>query len=291
MRTLALLAAALLLAACEDLDGVVIMVDEGYRAEIVASHKSGLASPDGLLWSGGVLYIADEGGSAIRSWRPGEPLKTIQAGRGLASPEDVRLGPEGSLYVTDDTRGGVLRVDPDGSSSLLAPQLGATEGLAVTPQGDLLVAVPNSRRIVRLSRTGQVSPFIEPDARLEKPESMAFDEAGNLYIADDATETLHLRTSDGRLHSPVRGERFAPESLWYQDGFLYITDSKHGALHRYSPAVGLRTVALFAGDLANVQGVTGDERGALYVSVQSDLAARQGYILKLTRSRPAAPKP
>jgi hypothetical protein len=45
---------------------------------------------------------------------------------------------------------------------------------------------------------------------------------------------------------------------------------------------------LFGGSLANIQGIAADESGSLYLSVQSDLKARKGYILKLSRKAPAA---
>ena len=40
---------------------------------------------------------------------------------------------------------------------------------------------------------------------------------------------------------------------------------------------------MFGGTWANVQGITSDESGNLYVSVQSDLDADRGYILRLAR--------
>jgi hypothetical protein len=111
--------------------------------------------------------------------------------------------------------------------------------------------------------------------RIAKPESFAFDAAGNLYIADNEEDILYLVTADGRLRRPIaRREGFSPESLHFSGGVLFITDSANGKLHRYSPEDGLTTFAVFAGELANVQGITSDDAGSLYVSVQSDLKAR-----------------
>jgi hypothetical protein len=121
-------------------------------------------------------------------------------------------------------------------------------------------------------------------AGIAKPESFAFDDDGNLYIADNRDNVLYLLRPDGRLHRVVADRPgFSPESLRFAAGTLFITDSDNGKLFRYTPDDGLNVVAIFGGSLANVQGIAADGNGALYVSVQSDLKGRKGYILKLHR--------
>ena len=73
------------------------------------------------------------------------------------------------------------------------------------------------------------------------------------------------------------------ESLRFASGALFITDSDNGKLFRYTPDDGLNVVAVFGGSLANIQGIAADGAGSLYLSVQSDLEGRKGYILKLSR--------
>ena len=48
-------------------------------------------------------HVADEGGSAIRAWRPGtRPAILADARAGLASPEDLVRDAAGNIYFTDD---------------------------------------------------------------------------------------------------------------------------------------------------------------------------------------------
>src|SRR5688500_16037754 len=92
MRRIATLVLALALAGCGALDqeAMVMTVEPGWTAELMASEKDGFASPDGLLWANGLLYVADEGGSAILAWRPGaRPALLADSRAGLASPEDL----------------------------------------------------------------------------------------------------------------------------------------------------------------------------------------------------------
>jgi hypothetical protein len=50
---------------------------------------------------------------------------------------------------------------------------------------------------------------------------------------------------------------------------------------RFTREDGLETIAVFGGKLSYVSGVTTDDRGAIYVSIQSDLKRAIGYIVKL----------
>ena len=295
MRRAAAFLLALALVACGPLDqeAMVLAVEPGWTVEIAATEKDGFGSPDGLLWADGKLYVADEGGSALRAWQPGKRAATLaDSGAGLASPEDLVRDRAGNVYFTDDTRGGLWRTDPLGrTAALVAPGrgLGSTEGLGLSPAGDLIVGDAPGRRVVKVSPGGRASVLIGADKGIAKPESFAFDASGNLYIADNRDNVLYRLTRDGALHRAVadRGG-FSPESLLFTDGALFITDSDHGKLFRYTPEDGLAVIALFGGSLANVQGLAADGRGNLYVSVQSDLKGRRGSILKLYRRGPSA---
>ena len=287
---LALLACALALSGCDRLDrrAMLLVEDSSYRPEILLSHTDGIASPDGLRWEDGRLYIADEGGSAIRVWSQGRGLETLaDSAQGLRSPEDLARGRDGALYATDDDAGGVWRIGPTGGATAAVPasgDLASTEAIALAPSGALLIGAAASGRIVAVAPGGRATRL---PLRIAKPESLAFDGAGNLYIADNENDVLYLVTADGRLRRPVAHRPgFSPETLHFSGGALFITDSANGKLHRYAPADGLTTLAVFGGALANVQGIASDGNGALYVSVQSDLKGRRGYILRLKRTMP-----
>src|SRR6185503_10761408 len=117
----------------------------------------------------------------------------------------------------------------------------------------------------------RISVALGRERGISKPESMAFDDGGNLYIADNHDDILYLLTRDGRLHRPIAGRAvFSPESIVYAGGDLFITDSHHGTLFRYSPEDGLHALAVFSGDLANIQGIAADPAGNLYITVEAD---------------------
>jgi sugar lactone lactonase YvrE len=271
-----------------DQKGMVLFLDPSYHASVLGTEKDGFTVPDGILWRHGRLYIADEGGSAFRVWTKGGGVTTLSdASRGLLSPEDIAVDAHGNFFFTDDDAGGVWMVNDLGETRQLARKdqgLGSTEGIVMAPNGNLLVGDGEAHTVFSVSPAGQVSVFLGPSYGIWKPESLAFDDKGNLYIADNDARVVYLVTPDKVVHRVINDrEDFSPETIWFSKGVLYITDSDHGKLFRYSPADDLEPIAVFGGKLAKVHGVTTDDSGALYVSIQSDLHGKKGYILKIER--------
>jgi sugar lactone lactonase YvrE len=292
----ALLLACGFVASCGEIDreGMIMVLDPSVSAEIVLDSTDGIAAPDGLLWSRGTLYIADEGGSAVRAWRPGEPVRTLaDSADGFASPEDLVRDAGGNLYVTDDDAGGVRQVAPDGRVTALpgASRIASSEGLALSSDGTLLVGDQQARQVSAHKAGGPALVLIAAKRGISKPEALAFDLLGNLYIGDNLDHVLYVRRTDGTLAALVSDrEGFSPESLTHNARGLFITDSEHGKVYRYTPQEGLVAIATLGGSLANVQGIASDPAGNLYLSIQTDLRNRRGYILRLNMAaRPSPP--
>ncbi len=152
--------------------------------------------------------------------------------------------------------------------------------------GNLLVGDGEVHKVFSVTPNGDVSVFLDENSGINKPETMAFDDKGNLYIGDNDARVLYLLSPDKTLHRVIEErEGFSPETIWFANGVLYITDSDDGKLFRYTPEDGLNTIAVFGGKLAKVNGVTTDDRGDIYVSIQTDLKRKIGYILKIERNQ------
>ncbi len=270
-----------------DQKGMVLLKDESYRARVFSTNADGIAAPDGLFWRQGKLFIADEGGSALRVWSQSGVQTLCDAKLGVLSPEDVVMDAAGNLFFTDDDAGGVWQIDAQGKAGLLAGKdkgLVSTEAIALAPSGEILVGDGLRHQVFSVSRSGEVSVLLGPGYGIRKPESMVFDEAGNLYIADNEERVVYVLTPEMKLQRLLeKREGFSPETLWYAHGTLFITDSSAGKLSRFTPEEGLQTIAVFGGKLASVNGLTIDEQGSIYVSVQTNLKRKIGYILKLER--------
>ena len=272
-------------------EGLVIMTDHSFKATVFATNKAGFGSPDGLLWHKGKLYLADEGGVALEQWDKTDGLKKLMdAGFGCQSPEDLVIDSQDNIFFTDDDAGGLWEFTADGKPRLIAGKdkgLISTEGIALAPDGSLLVGDGEQHKVFRVTRDGNVTEFLGKEYGITKPESMVFDDKGNLYIADNEDNVLYLLDKTRTLHRIVdRQDAFSPETIFFSRGELYITDSQHGKLYVYSPSDELKTIAAFTGQLRNVQGVTVDEQGNIFLSVQSDLKHKVGNIIEISKETP-----
>jgi sugar lactone lactonase YvrE len=269
-------------------EGLVIMTDHSYKATLFATNKVGFGSPDGLVWHKGKLYFADEGGVALESWNRNEGLKKlVDAGFGFQSPEDLVIDSQDNIFFTDDDAGGLWELTADGTPRMIATRdqgLISTEGIALAPDGSLLVGDGEQHKVFRVTRDGKVSDFLGTDYGITKPESMVFDDRGNLYIADNEDNVLYLLDANRKLHRIVdRNDSFSPETIYFARGSLYITDSHNGKLYIYTPGEELKTIAAFGGQLKNVQGVTVDDQGNIFLSVQSDLKRKVGNVIEISK--------
>jgi len=235
-------------------EGLVIMTDHSYKATLFATNKVGFGSPDGLVWHKGKLYFADEGGVALESWNRNEGLKKlVDAGFGFQSPEDLVIDSQDNIFFTDDDAGGLWELAADGTPRMIATRnqgLISTEGIALAPDGSLLVGDGEQHKVFRVTRDGKVSDFLGTDYGITKPESMVFDDRGNLYIADNEDNVLYLLDANRKLHRIVdRNDSFSPETIYFARGSLYITDSHNGKLYIYTPGEELKTIAAFGGPI------------------------------------------
>src|SRR5277367_1957361 len=119
----------------------------------------------------------------------------------LMNPTGLALDNEGNLYVSCRNDGTIHRVTPDGRSQLYVEGMGIACGLAfdadrnlfvgdrsgtifkINPSRELFVSGPTTSsydRIARISRQGEVSLFFRG---LGRPQGLAFDREGNLYVA------------------------------------------------------------------------------------------------------------
>lgn len=276
---------ALALASCTPSgdEAAVVLYDREYTLEAVLDTSDGIASPDGLLWSDGALYIADEGGSAVRVWDGTTVTTLADASSGIQSPEDLRLASGGQVYFTDDSAGGVWRLVAGGGAVRVAadPILSGSEGIAIDPLGGVEVGSGESGRIARVLPDGTVEAYQGRSWGIAKPESMVRAPDGSLLVADNRDNRLVRITRAGTLREIALPRDLSPESIALDGNDLWITDSHNGRLYRARRGQAPETVALFLADFANINGLAAADDGTIYISIQSDLEAGEGYIVRL----------
>ena len=182
-----------------------------------------------------------EGTGGVQAVRRSGEVRWIT--RDPISPNDICLGPDGLLYVTDPTRGTrddarLWRCDPvSGEAELLRSVPWLANGIGFGPDDALYVADSRNRRIVRYALDGGKLGAEEPFAQLERgvPDGFAFDIEGNLIVAAAALGEPHpadvqIYDRNGKLagaFAPGTNRLYTNVAL-SAGRVLYITDTDGG---------------------------------------------------------------
>jgi uncharacterized protein (TIGR03437 family) len=238
-----------------------------------------LFSPYGMAWdAAGDLYVADSGNSRIRKISAGGIITTIAGNgttlfsgdggpavsAGLSNPQALVLDAAGNLYFSDSGSSRVRKISTNGAITTIAGN--GLDGFS----GDGGLAV---------------------SAELWGPNGLAFDAAGNLYIADGTNARVRKVTPSGTITTVAGGgttlgdggpasaaQLASPSGVAVdQAGNLYIADN--GRIRKVSSSGTITTVAGngsvgFSGDggpalsaqISYVGGIAVDAAGDLFLA-------------------------
>lgn len=189
----------------------------GFAGDRGLAVKARLFQPSALAIDAlGTVYVADSGNNRIRAIGPDGVIDTV-AGNG--------------------TRGSTGDGGPARQASVFAPL-----GLALSPDGSLYIADTNNHRVRRIDHGGTIvtvagtgEPGLAGDggpatrAALNLPAGLAFDRAGNLYIADAGNDRVRKVTPEGTITTVAGGdaEPLAHPAAVAVDGngVLFIADT------------------------------------------------------------------
>jgi gluconolactonase len=156
-------------------------------------------------------------GTAIRtsmpqSMRRHEVTEWSRANKGGAVVDSFIEGPcfdpQGNLYLVDIPHGRILRISPELEWSVVAEYDGEPNGLALHPDGRLLIADYKNGILALDTENGALSPVIarRNSERFKGPNDLIVASNGDVYFTDQGQTGLHDPTGrvyrlrpDGRL--------------------------------------------------------------------------------------------
>jgi sugar lactone lactonase YvrE len=213
-------------------------------------------------------------------------------GRDLSRPESVIATASGDLY-TSDIRGGVTRICPDGTQSLIGgphlPEQGLhPNGIALMKDGSFLFAnsgTGGDGGVWQLHRNGQVEPFLlEVDGvRLPRTNFVHLDDADRLWICVSTVHQPNYEYDKDRADGFIilvdrRGARIAGTGIvWTNEcrvhpsgKYLYVNETFASRVSRFTLSEDGKlsnkelVAELGVGNFAD--GLTFDEAGGAWIT-------------------------
>jgi gliding motility-associated-like protein len=262
-----------------------------------------------------------------------------QDGQGVAAkflePTGVCTDAAGNIYVADSYNHSIRKITPDGLVSTIAGTGSSGRlngkasdatfdnpfGVTVDQNGNIFVADADNNQIRKIAPGGIVSVYagnilgragaedgIAGTERFTLPESIVFDELGNMYLADTEnhsirkiTPNIEVTTFSGYLGvkgnaegqgSVARFEKPVGIARDPRNGDFYVADYINNKVRRISPGGRMETYA-GTGELSNINGprlsatfdhptgLTIDNKGNVYVSDDSNLIRRISAVTGL----------
>ena len=208
------------------------------------------------------------------------------------SPGDVAADMAGNLYVADTDNHRIRKISPAGEVSTFAgdgkpghldgtgvhAQFYTPRGIAADTAGNIYVADTGNHLIRKISPTGEVSTFagstrgylddsIGTNARFAGPHGIATDTAGNVYVADSASDRIRkispagavstvAGSKRGFLDGPGTDAQFnSPQGVTVdKSGNLYVTELLGNRVRKILPT---GEVSTLAGDVSAADGEDG----------------------------------
>lgn len=146
----------------------------------------GLSNPLGLaIDTNGNIYAANFGNNTITEYAP-SGQESLFATNGLNQPYGLAMDANDNLFVVNQGNSTITKYSSSGAESLFANTgLNLPGGLALNASG-LLFAENGDGTIVEFNGSGVPTLFASPASNpdLNGPHGLAFDQSGNLYVAN-----------------------------------------------------------------------------------------------------------
>lgn len=208
------------------------MTSHTYIVSTIAGTRSGNGLVDGVgteaqiglprgisIAPDGSLYLTDSRNHAIRRLGTDMVMTTLYSGNTavLKSPWQGCFDSKGNYYVASKDCGSVVRIAPDGATSVFASGIKAPMCVACDKDDNVYVAARDNKKIIKYTPSGQASDYAAFSDLAAGPNAIVFDSKGNLAVGFSSVRKVVMVTPSGeRIDIAGCGEK--PGDAGYSDG-------------------------------------------------------------------------
>lgn len=269
--------------------------------------SSGLHNPRGVAVDGsGNIYVVDTGNNRVVKF-DASGKEVLSFGKKGSGPGQFlqawvpAVSPQGDVLVLDSETTWIHVFTPAGKflNRVGGPDLAFYHpaGLAVAPDGTLMVADTGGNRIVPIGPDGKPRPSLSAAGKelFSQPTDIYVDPHGGLHVYQTATAKTpsvfyHLTPTgelEGKWIAPEAPSTLdTPRAALAADGRLYVTDPQNQQIRVYDASGGayhpLRVEGADAATFRTLSAIAVDAQGHVYVA---DAGANVVYRLQLSAPR------
>jgi hypothetical protein len=222
----------------------------------------GLYKPQGVSADNGTVYVSNTGASVVAAIANGTTTavtgslantgETGDGGQASAAtvnhPTGTAEDAKGDIFIADTEDNVIREITPDGVihrvagngtegshlalGSATSSELDQPQAVAVTPNGDLIIADTGNNRVLVVTPSGKIGvvagdgiPGYKGDghlgafAELSQPAGVAVDGQGNVYIADSSNNVVRRVDARTGIITTVAGDYAADQANDGQGGY------------------------------------------------------------------------
>jgi len=226
-------------------DGTIGLIHENGAAELYVTLPNGSTANSIELDKQGNMLLADYTGHNILKVNSQTKEVTVYAHHNdFNQPNDIVINWKGQIFASDpnwkEGTGKLWRIDEDGSTTLLANQMGTTNGIALSPDEKTLYVNESAQLKLwafDIDGGGAISNkklfYQFEDFGLD---GMKCDSEGNLYVTRHGKGTVAILSPDGKILREVLMKGKKPSNITFggKDGqTCYVTMQDRGCVEMF----------------------------------------------------------